>query len=364
MAYTLSPNMSLRIPGVGTEAGPDYAIDINYDLLSILDAHDHTSGRGVQITPSGININTDINFNNHFPTGLAGLTLTAQSITPGVGTVYQSVNDLYYVDGLGNNIRMTQSGGIAGTPGSITNLVSPASATYVAGSQTFVWQSNVGIAANMDAGALLLRNLSPNSTFAITLQAPAALASNYSLTLPALPVAQSFMTLDSSGTIAAPWTVDGTTIQIVANQLKVSGPSIPNASREHNWELNGAYSGLTFPLLNIDAVFFAPYNLTINSVWIYNGDAGSGGTSEFDLKVKSPGGAYASILSTTGKITSVAAADIYTDSGAVVSPAAGVTKPVISTAAISAGQAIKFDLITSMTGTPRDARIRIYWTQT
>lgn len=364
MAYTTSPNMFLRIPGVGSEDGPDYAIDINYDLLSILDTHDHSTGKGVQITPDGININADINFNNHFPYGAAGLTFVAQSITPSVGTIYQSVNDLYYVDGVGNNIRMTQSGGIAGTPGSITNLVAPASVTYVAGSQTFVFQSNVNVAANLDAGAILLRDLSPNSTFAVSLLPPAALASSYDITLPTLPAAQSFMTLDASGAMAAPWTVDNSTIKIVANQLVVQAQSLPNVSREHNWELNGAYSGLTFPLLNIDAVFFAPYNLTINSVWIYNGTAGSGGTTEFDLKVKSPGGSYASILSTTGKITSAAAADIYTDSGAVVNAATGVTKPVISTAAISAGQAIKFDLIQSMTGAPADARIRIYWTQT
>lgn len=436
MAFTTSPNMFLRIPAVGSEQGPDYAIDINYDLLSIIDTHDHTPGRGVMITPSGLNINTSLNFNNNFAIGLAGLTLVAQSVTPTLNTIYQSGDDLFFVDGIGNNVRITQAGGIAGTPGSITNLSPPASVNYVSGSQTFVFQSNVATAANIDAGAYLFRNLSPNSTFAITLQAPAALPSNYTLTLPSIPAAQSFMTLDASGIISAPWTVDNTTIKIVANQLVVQGQSIPNSSREHNWELNGPYTTLTYPLLNIDAIFFAPYNLTINSVWIYNGDAGTGGTTEFDLKVRSPNTAYASILSTTGKIAAASTAiaitsvsttatvtltghgfytgqtvtisgatqtnyngsfvisnvtantfdytlagvtaspatgspvlltpapDIYTDSGSVVGAQVGVTKPVISTSAILAGQAIKFDLIQSMTGPATDARIRIYWTQT
>lgn len=363
MSYTLSPNMFLRIPTVGSDAGPDYANNLNFDLLSIIDTHDHTSGKGVQITPAGLNINTDLNMNSHSLTDAAGILLVAQSVTPTSNTIYEAGVDLYFVDGLGNNVRITQSGALAGTPGSISGLVAPASASYVPGSQTFIFQSNTSIAANIDAASYLFRNISPNSTFAITVAPPAALSSNYSLQLPTIPVAESFMSLDTSGIMQTHWTVDNSTIKITGNQLVAQGQNIPNASREHNWELNGKYASLTFPLLNIDAVFFAPYNLVINSVWIYNGNAGSGGTTEYDLKVKNPGGSYASILSTTGKITSAAAADIYTDSGSVVTGQTGVTKPVITTANITAGQAIKFDLIQSMTGTPTDARIRIYWTQ-
>lgn len=203
MAFTISPNMNLRVPTVGNEPGPDYAIDINFDLASVLDAHDHSPGRGVQITPNGININIDLPFGNNFATAVGGVTFTAQSSTPALGTIYESGVDLFYVDGLGNNIRMTQSGGVAGSPGSITNLTPPASVNYVSGSQTFVFQSGVGIAANIDAGAYLFRNLSPDSTFAITLQAPALLASNYSLTLPLLPSQNSFMALDQFGQMTA-----------------------------------------------------------------------------------------------------------------------------------------------------------------
>jgi hypothetical protein len=154
-----------------------------------------------------------------------------------------------------------------------------------------------------------------------------------------------------------------TTVGKVKVSDGASWVSIGSSESENSWELNGAYSGLTFPLLNIDSIFLAPYDITINSVWIYNGDAGSGGTTEYDLKVASPGGAFATILSTTGKITSAAAGTIWTDSGAVVGAQGGVTKPVISNASITAGQAVKFDLITSMTGSPTDARIRIYYTK-
>lgn len=195
--------MSLVVPTVGSEPGPTYASDINTSL-TIIDQHSHTSGSGVPITPGAININSALTFANNFATNVAGVNLYAQSAPPSpVGTVYRSTNDLYFVDGLGNNIAITANGAVAGTPGSISNLVSPASAAYVAVSSTFVWQSNTGIAANLDAGSLLMRNLSPNSTFALTLSPPAAMGANYTITLPALPGATSFLTINTSGAISA-----------------------------------------------------------------------------------------------------------------------------------------------------------------
>ena len=189
--------MNLQIPGVGTEAGPLYATEINTTLVT-LDRHDHTQGNGVPITPAALNINANVSFNNNLITNLAGMTLIAQASIPASNTIYQSGNDLFFVDGLGTNIPITKNGAVAGTPGSIANLVSPASASYVAGNQTFVWQSLIGIAANMDFGSAILRNLTPNSTFSLTLQPP-TLTSSYTLTLPIIPAQTAFMTMDNTG---------------------------------------------------------------------------------------------------------------------------------------------------------------------
>lgn len=203
MAFILSPDMNLPIPVVGGEPGPDYAKDVN-NSLTLVDAHDHSPGKGVQITPAGLNINTVLSLQSNFLTNIAGLTLTAQSVTPAINTIYESGVDLFYVDGNNNNIRITQNGGIAGTSGSISNLTPPASASYVSGLSTFVWQSGTNIAANMDFGSATLRNLSPNSTFGLTLSPPAGLSSNYTITLPTLPAQQNFMTIDNAGNITAP----------------------------------------------------------------------------------------------------------------------------------------------------------------
>lgn len=198
---TTSPNMSLILPTVGDTNGPDYALQQNQSF-TLVDQHDHSSGKGVQITPAGININTNLAMNGFFVSNTAGLTLTAQGSIPTSNTIYESGVDLYYVDGLGNNVRITQSGALAGTPGSIAGLVAPASATYVPASSKFVWQSNTNIAANMDMGAAIMRNLSPDSTFALTLQPPAGLSANYTLTLPALPGALAVMSLDNTGAMS------------------------------------------------------------------------------------------------------------------------------------------------------------------
>lgn len=200
MAVINSPNMNLPVPVVGQEAGPQYAQDVNTSL-GLIDSHNHSPGSGVQITPDGLNINTALTFNSNAATDLALLNLTPQVTIPGLNTIYEAGVDLFYVDGIGNNIRITQGGGIAGTPGSIANLAPPASVSYVGAASTFVFQSNVNIAANLDAASILLRNISPNSTFALTLQPP-TLGSNYSLTLPSLPVSTSFVTLTTTGAIA------------------------------------------------------------------------------------------------------------------------------------------------------------------
>jgi len=201
MSYTLSPNMSLVIPGVGTQGGPQYASDINASL-TIIDNHTHTAGAGAAITPAALNINALMDFQQNFAINVAGVTFYAQATAPAVGTAYRNGDDLYFVDGLGNDIRITESGGVAGTPGSIANLVPPASASYVSGSSTFVFQSAANVSGNIDGGSIILRNLTLSSN-GVTISAPAALAANYSLTLPAsLPGVTSIMALNSSGAIS------------------------------------------------------------------------------------------------------------------------------------------------------------------
>lgn len=226
---TISPNMNLIIPAVGSEPGPDWAQDLNADL-SILDNHNHSSGQGVAITPGGLNISSDLSFQGNNATVLRSTNFQAQSsslsLPTDVGCLYVSGVDLYYNDENGNQIRITQSGSVAGSSGTITGLPSgTASASYVSGSQTFVFQSSTNTPANIDGCSFVLRNFLANSK-GLTLSPPAAMASDYSLTLPNLPASTKLVTLDSSGNFGASVEPDNSTLEIAANLLQVKNGGI------------------------------------------------------------------------------------------------------------------------------------------
>lgn len=237
MANTVpSSNMNMPLPVVGVDPGPDYATDL-VSCLTILDGHDHSAGNGVAISPDGLNINSDLSFNNSNLTQARSLRLYPQSVAlsapTDIGCLYEVGDDLYYNDGSGNHVRITQSGAVAGTPGSIANLVSPASATYVSGTSTFVWQSDVLTPANMDGASYIFRNLTASS-FGLTLSPPNAMGANYALVLPSLPASQKFMTLDASGNMGAPWAVDNSTLEISSNTVQVKDLGISQAKLANN----------------------------------------------------------------------------------------------------------------------------------
>lgn len=204
MAFIDSPNMFLPIPSVGNEPGPLYADDIN-DSLTLIDSHDHTLGKGVQITPDGLNINSDLTFNSNGALFLKFTRFTPQ-ISPlagvqDLGELYVAGVDLYYNDVSGNQVRITQNGSVTGSTGTITGLPSgTASASYDAGSGTFIFQSATNVAANIDAGSYILRNNTVNSK-GLTLSPPNAMAANYGITLPLLPSVKGIVAINSSGTM-------------------------------------------------------------------------------------------------------------------------------------------------------------------
>lgn len=246
MSVSISTNMSMPIPGVGTEDGPQWATDLN-NSLTIVDQHDHSLGKGVQINSSGINIIGDFPFNNNRATTVRSISFTAQpsplSGITNVGSLYEAGVDLYYNDGSGNQIRMTQGGSIAGAAGSISGLVSPASASYQAGPITFVWQSNTNTSANMDAGSYIFRNTTALSN-GITVSAPAALASNYSIVWPTLPASSSFVTIDNAGNMGTSVISHGITQSML--ELRSTGTTVGSGGVAISASCGG-YTVFAFP---------------------------------------------------------------------------------------------------------------------
>jgi hypothetical protein len=233
---TNSTYMSLPIPIVGQDAGPQYATDLN-SCLTLVDAHTHAPGSGTQITPAGLNINTDLAFGSNSATGLKKATFTSQSGAL-TGTSFLSFvsGNLYVNDGSGNQIPITSGGGVAGSPGSIGSLAAPASATYTAGSKLFTWLADSSKSAAMDNGAITIRETNVASAKGVTLQSATSLAADYSLTLPAaLPASNQYLTSSNTGalsfssanTIAAAMTTTGATaIQNVSTSNFAVGSTI------------------------------------------------------------------------------------------------------------------------------------------
>lgn len=110
---TTTPDMGLILPDVSVTAGPQWATLLNA-AFSTVDSHNHATGNGVQITPSGLNINSDLTFVQNNATNLRSLRLfNNSSFTPGVSDLtclYSLNNELYYRDGAGNIIQFTLGG--------------------------------------------------------------------------------------------------------------------------------------------------------------------------------------------------------------------------------------------------------------
>ncbi len=110
-----TPNMNLVLPTVSSTTGPDWADQLNA-AFSLIDSHDHSSGEGVPITPAGMNISSNLTFNNFYATSVGSLRLTNQSATlstpSDVRAVYSVNGDLYYNNSAGAAIQITSGGSV------------------------------------------------------------------------------------------------------------------------------------------------------------------------------------------------------------------------------------------------------------
>jgi len=120
-------NMNLTLPTVSVTAGPTFATQINTAITSI-DAHDHTTGKGVQVPSAGINIDANLSFGGYTATGLKATAFTAQAaaITDTYRLWAKADGNLYYTNGSGTPVQITSSGTL-NTSGLVTAVYSPLS---------------------------------------------------------------------------------------------------------------------------------------------------------------------------------------------------------------------------------------------
>lgn len=206
-----SPNMLLPIPSVLVTTDPLWAEYIN-DSLELIDAHDHSPGKGVQITPAGLNINADLPFNENDATELRTVRFADQASTPAgledEGIIYMKNGEFCYKDLDGNEVQLTLNGtiNVSAGVGVISGLVTPASASYSTINGTFSWLKDTSKPAKMIVSDLIIYEFDDATAFPVTIRTD-NVAAAYSMILPTvIPVAgeaDGVLTIAYDGTMSA-----------------------------------------------------------------------------------------------------------------------------------------------------------------
>jgi len=222
--------------------------------LYTIDTHDHSTGQGSRITPSGLNINGDLTFNSNFATNASGYQFSL-SAAP-------SINNVIYIDTSGNlryknamgdfsimNAMGEISGGITGDYTS-TN----ADVNYLDATKTYRFWQDASITANIDVGSV---NIYENIVSAnpITLQSPTSLASAYTLTLPTALAGSNNLAIISSNAGVLSYN----------DQALLTTSAVTFASVDTGQGANELYA-MNQAVRTTDSVTFANVSSTLNSI--------------------------------------------------------------------------------------------------
>jgi len=160
----ITPLMNLDLPDVGVTPGPQWAQDLN-DALYVIDAHDHSAGRGGPISTSGLRVNGDLNMNGFNITNARSYRTQTQ-VLPLTGpqdrnTFYTVNGDMYYNNAAGTAIQLTLGNSLnatllGGFVGDYAALGSTAEARYTNAIKLYSFNQAPGVTADIAADNLFL----------------------------------------------------------------------------------------------------------------------------------------------------------------------------------------------------------------
>lgn len=111
-----TPNMDILLPTVSFTQGALWASEVN-EALQTIDAHDHSDGKGVPITPAGMTINDDLNFDNNQiqnAKSVGMFTKAAADITH-LGSMQVVGGNVWFVNTAGAAIQLTSGSSVIST---------------------------------------------------------------------------------------------------------------------------------------------------------------------------------------------------------------------------------------------------------
>ena len=121
------------------------------------------------------------------------------------------------------------------------------------------------------------------------------------------------------------------------------------------------YNLFTAPLDISDYEAFPTDSEIVGIVW-FHATSGSSGITELDIQwATSNSGTFASIFSTTPKVTSAAASNVQFDTFGNATTPAGCTVGVLSKTTFNAGDVLKCRCASLQAGTPNGFTMRIYY---
>lgn len=118
----ITPFLNLNLPTPTVTVGPDWAESINAAFEQV-DSHDHSSGKGVRVRTSGLNIDSDFTINN-FRLLSVRATRYLNLVSPltgsaNAGSLHMASGDLYFTNNNGAAVQITSGGSIVSTPTSL-----------------------------------------------------------------------------------------------------------------------------------------------------------------------------------------------------------------------------------------------------
>lgn len=216
-----TPNMGMTLP---TDHGSSavWGSLLNSALTNQVDAHDHSIGKGVQISQLGIALTGDLSFSSHALTNALALDLAPtnpSNVTGYAAALFadstSNSGDLVYRSPGGTNVRITNGGSLnfsvtGGIGGDYTAV--GALASFVDSSDSYVFQQQIGSAvrqyarmasADIDLYEYKAQPAAGVPTNRVRLASPAALGASYTVTWPgAVPGGTVGVQMSSAGVLS------------------------------------------------------------------------------------------------------------------------------------------------------------------
>jgi hypothetical protein len=187
-----TPNMNLTLPVVSQTPGPTWASEINADL-AVIDAHNHTSGKGALVPVAGLDIDADLSLATHALTDVTKAVLLDQGSVATLNAVYAVGGDLYWTNGGGTPVQITSGNAVnVGVTGNISNMVGNCAVLYNSGLFSYVFYDALGAKASIICDSISLDQTVLNPSGAVSLTLPAA-----------VPAGDSFVVATSTGVTSA-----------------------------------------------------------------------------------------------------------------------------------------------------------------